>query len=115
MTPKRMAQGTLACAIGLLIAGAAHAAGDQPSEGGDKEPITCANCVGGECSSLNCARSCSTKRNPASSNPLLTLMLSRIDPDLGFEFWNSLRNPDVFEVELCAGRPPSMRRVCALS
>jgi len=46
-----------------------------------------------------------------SHGQLISLLLSRIDPGFGFDGWQSLRNPDVIEVERDARGRFSFRRL----
>jgi 2,3-bisphosphoglycerate-dependent phosphoglycerate mutase len=47
----------------------------------------------------------------ASHGNLISSLLRAIDPAFGFEAWRALRNPDLFEVIVEAGRPSSYRRI----
>jgi 2,3-bisphosphoglycerate-dependent phosphoglycerate mutase len=46
-----------------------------------------------------------------SHGALISSILHGVDPQLGFEAWRSLRNPDVFEVTFEDGRPTDYRRL----
>jgi 2,3-bisphosphoglycerate-dependent phosphoglycerate mutase len=47
----------------------------------------------------------------ASHGGLISAVLGSMDPDFGFEGWRSLKNPDLFELTLEAGRPAAFRRL----
>jgi 2,3-bisphosphoglycerate-dependent phosphoglycerate mutase len=47
----------------------------------------------------------------ASHGNLISAMLRVADPAFGFEGWRGLRNPEVFELTLDAGRPTAFRRM----
>lgn len=47
----------------------------------------------------------------ASHGGLISAVLGTMDPDFGFEGWRSLKNPDLFELTLDAGRPVGFRRL----
>src|SRR5262249_49635601 len=46
-----------------------------------------------------------------SHGPLISLLLSRLDPRFGFDGWQSLRNPDVLEVERAANGRLAFQRL----
>lgn len=47
----------------------------------------------------------------ASHGNLIAALLKSMEPAFGFEDWRALRNPDLFEVSLEAGRPVRFRRL----
>jgi 2,3-bisphosphoglycerate-dependent phosphoglycerate mutase len=47
----------------------------------------------------------------ASHGNLISSVLRSMDPEFGFEEWRSLRNPDLFEIEMDAGRPVNFARL----
>ena len=47
----------------------------------------------------------------ANHGNLISALLRAADPAFGFEAWRALRNPDLFEVVVEAGRPTSYRRL----
>jgi 2,3-bisphosphoglycerate-dependent phosphoglycerate mutase len=47
----------------------------------------------------------------ASHGNLISAILRAADPAFGFDGWRGLRNPDVFELTLDAGRPTAFRRL----
>ena len=42
---------------------------------------------------------------------LISAILRAADPSFGFEDWRALRNPDLFEVTVAAGRPTAFARI----
>ena len=47
----------------------------------------------------------------ASHGNLISAVLRAADPAFGFEAWRGLRNPDVFDLTIEAGRPTAYRRI----
>ena len=42
---------------------------------------------------------------------LISAILRAADPSFGFEDWRALRNPDLFEITIAAGRPVAFARI----
>ena len=57
------------------------------------------------------AASKSTLPAAVSHGNLIASVLNRIDPEFGFLQWKNMKNPDLFEISVTAGKPQSFTRL----